>query len=123
MNDPFRIRGFPRRLRCALRGVRFLVASSPNARIHLVATLAATGLGLWLRLAPAQWAWIALAAGAVWAAEAANSAIETLADRVSPAWDEAIGRAKDLAAAAVLAAALAAAAIGLLIFVPRLLAL
>lgn len=100
-----------------------LVASSANARIHLVAAALAVGLGLGLRLSPGEWLWIAAAVGGVWAAEAFNSALETLADRVSPEWDEAIGRAKDLAAGAVLIAALAAAAIGLLVFVPRLLAL
>lgn len=123
MNDPFEIRRFPARLGCALRGLRLLVASSSNARIHLVAAALAVGLGLGLRLSPGEWLWIAAAVGGVWAAEAFNSALEALADRVSPEWDEAIGRAKDLAAGAVLIAALAAAAIGLLVFVPRLLAL
>lgn len=122
MTDPFRLARFPRRLRDALRGLAVLLRTSPNARIHLVATLVVTGLGLWLRLGVAQWLWIAVAVGVVWAAEAFNSAIEALADRVTVEHDPLIGRAKDLAAGAVLAAAAAAAAIGLLIFLPRLLA-
>ena len=49
-----------------------------------------------------------------------NSAIEALADRVSPGYDEAIKRTKDLAAGAVLLTAIAAAAVGLLIFIPKI---
>lgn len=123
MRDPFLLAGFGRRLGAALRGLGWLVRSSANARIHLLATLLVVGLGLWLKLALGQWLWIAAAIGGVWAAEALNSAVETLADRVTREHDVLIGRAKDLAAGGVLAAALAAAAIGLLVFIPRLLAL
>ena len=52
--------------------------------------------------------------------EAINSAIEALADTISTDYHPLIGRAKDLAAGAVLFAALTAALIGLLIFVPRI---
>lgn len=124
MPEPlFGLARFPRRLGCALRGLGMLVASSANARIHLAATLLALGLGLWLRLGLAEWLWIAAAIGMVWTAEGFNSALETLADRVNADYDPLIGRAKDLAAGAVLVAALVAAAIGLLVFLPRLLAL
>ena len=54
------------------------------------------------------------------AAEAVNSAIEALADVISPDYNEAIGRAKDMAAGAVLMLAVAAATIGLIIFIPKL---
>lgn len=43
-----------------------------------------------------------------------------LADRVSPAYDEAIKRTKDLAAGAVLLLAIASAVVGLIIFLPKL---
>lgn len=58
--------------------------------------------------------------GSVLAAEAVNSAIEALADVISPDYNEAIGRAKDMAAGAVLMLAVAAATIGLIIFIPKL---
>ena len=82
--DPFQTTGFPRRLADAARGLAWLVRTTPNARIHLAATLVAIGLGLWLRLDIAEWLWIAAAVGIVWIAEAFNSALETLANRVSP---------------------------------------
>ena len=63
---------------------------------------------------------ICLCIGLVLSAEAVNSAIEALADRVSPAYDEAIKRTKDLAAGAVLLLAIASAVVGLIIFLPKL---
>ena len=65
--------------------------------------------------------WIALlfAIGLVLSLEAVNSAIEALADTISADYHTLIGRAKDLAAGAVLFAALTAALIGLLIFIPK----
>jgi diacylglycerol kinase (ATP) len=56
----------------------------------------------------------------VWSAEAFNTALEELADALHPERDPGIGRAKDVAAAAVLIAALGAAVIGMLVFVPHL---
>jgi len=104
------------------RGVATLLANEPNARIHLLASVAAIGLGLWLGLTALEWCWIALAIALVWVAEALNSALEALADAVHPERDPRIGRAKDLAAGAVLVAAIAAAVIGVLLFGPRLFA-
>ena len=58
--------------------------------------------------------------GAVLSAEAVNSSIESLADLVSPEYNEAIKKTKDLAAGAVLIMAIAAAIVGLIIFIPKL---
>lgn len=123
MNDPFQLARFPRRLQDAGNGIVSLLRTCPNARIHLVATLIAVALGLWLRIGLSDWLWIVLAIGLVWSAECFNTALEQLADRVNGERDPLIGRAKDLAAGAVLIAAIVAAAIGALVFIPRLLAL
>jgi diacylglycerol kinase len=65
---------------------------------------------------------LVLAIGLVISAEAMNTAIEILADRITLESDPAIGRAKDVAAGAVLAAAACSIVLGLLVFVPHLLA-
>ena len=57
-----------------------------------------------------------IAAAMVWIAEAQNCALERLADEVSLEPRDRIGRAKDLAAAGVLLASIAAAVIGILVF-------
>jgi diacylglycerol kinase (ATP) len=104
------------------RGIALLIAHEPNARLHAAATIAVIGLGAWLGLSRAEWCWIALAIALVWVAEGLNSALEALADAVHPERDPRIGRAKDVAAGAVLVAAIASAVIGALIFGPRLFA-
>lgn len=107
----------------AFKGIKTLVQSQPNARIHLLATLLVLGLGLYLELSTGEWAILSLAMGGVWAAEALNTAVEFLTDLVSPDPHPLAGKAKDVAAAGVLLMAIAAAVTGLLIFVPRLLLL
>jgi len=113
-----------RRLRSfghAFRGGRTLVATQPNARVHAVATLAVTALGIALQIDRLEWVALAFAMALVWLAEAMNTAVELLADEVTLEQRERIGQAKDVAAFGVLAAAVGAAAVGLLVFAPRLL--
>ena len=105
----------------AIRGLRTLVATEPNARIHLVLTIAVVVLGAVLRLAPLEWCAVAGAIALVWAAEALNSAVEAVCDLVHPEPHPLVARAKDVAAGGVLCAAAGAAVIGALVFGPRLL--
>ena len=105
----------------AFRGLRVLVAGEQNAWIHLVATLLVLTLGAFFPVTRIEWALLALAIAAVWAAEALNAAVERLGDAVSEASHPLVGAAKDLGAAGVLASAAGAAVVGLLVFGPRLL--
>jgi diacylglycerol kinase (ATP) len=107
----------------AWRGVVYLIASQPNARIHLAAAAGVIAVGVYFELSRWEWAWLILAIGLVLAAEAMNTAIEALADALSPEFNAGVGRAKDVAAAAVLILALTAALIGALVFLPHLLSL
>lgn len=93
-------------------GILRLVREEANARIHLLAVLVVIAVGSWLRLSVHEWALAVLAIAMVWSAEALNSAIERLCNVVSPEHHPMIGAAKDLAAAAVLIAALGAAVVG-----------
>ncbi len=111
------------RLRCFLhagRGLAALVATQWNARIHLLASLVVVIAGFSFGIARWEWSLLLLAMAGVWAAEALNTAIEVLTDLVSPEMHPLAGRAKDLGAAAVLAASIGAAGVGLLVFAPRL---
>jgi diacylglycerol kinase (ATP) len=101
------------------RGLRVLL-QEPNARIQLGVATAVVPLAFWLDLGRSDWALLVLAIGFVLAAEAANTALEALADRVAPERHPLVGKAKDLAAGAVLLAACAAARVGLLIRGPPL---
>ena len=107
----------------AFRGLRILLQSQQNARIHAVATVVVVAAGAALRISPIEWALIVLAILCVWAAEAMNTAIEFLVDLVSPEPHELAGKAKDVAAGAVLVAAIGAAVIGGFVFGPHILRL
>ncbi|WP_245653564.1 diacylglycerol kinase family protein [Sphingomonas pituitosa] len=109
--------------RYAVRGLRWLIREEHNARVHLAASVLAVGAGLVLRLPAPDWRWLIVAIALVWLAEAFNTAIEDICDRICPEFDPAIGRIKDLAAGGVLVASLAAAGIGLFTLGPPLLKL
>lgn len=101
---------------CAIKGAAFLIRSQPHARIHLAATGAVFVLGLALNLQRLEWCLLIIAIMVVWVAEGMNTALEAIADAVHPAHHQLIGRAKDVAAAAVLISAVGAVLIGILIF-------
>ena len=107
----------------AFRGVWMALRSELHLQFHAVATVVVIGLGFYFELTATEWMMVALAVGTVWTAELVNTAIEALTDLVSPDYHPLAGKAKDVAAGAVLIAAIAAMIIGLLIFGPRVLAL
>lgn len=104
--------------RYAFAGLGRLVKER-NFLIHLIISIFTVVAGMICRLSLTEWCVIILCFGMVLAAEGLNTAIEILADRVCQEKDESIGRVKDVAAAAVLLAAVSAAGAGLLIFLRK----
>lgn len=119
---PFRIADRLRSFRYAWRGILTLLRTQHNAWIHAGATFTVLVAGFAFHLAANEWLAVILAIVAVWMAEALNTAFEFLADVVSPEFHPQVERAKDVAAGAVLVAAIGAAAIGVVVFGPYLLA-
>lgn len=78
--------------------------------------------GFLLKIGSKEWIAIIFSISLVFSFELINSAVEKLADVVSPEIHPVIKKAKDLAAAAVLVSSIAALIIGLLIFIPKVLA-
>lgn len=105
----------------AFHGIGVLIKNEHNARIHSFATFCVLVAGIFFHLSSSEWIVVIIVTSMVWAAEAVNSAIEALCDLVSPGYHELIKKAKDLAAGAVLLVAIAAAMVGLIIFVPKIL--
>ncbi|MBD5371059.1 MAG: diacylglycerol kinase family protein [Bacteroides sp.] len=104
----------------AFRGIGMLF-SQPNACIHGVVTLGVVVAGFLFHIGVGEWCAVLICIGCVLMAEAFNTALEALADKVSPGFDPLIGRAKDLAAGAVLLMVMAAVAVGLIVFLPKVL--
>jgi diacylglycerol kinase len=106
-------------LRYALRGIGF-VLEERNGRLLGAATAIVLAAGAWLGLSRLEWCAALAAIALVWIAEMLNSGLERLTDLVSPEFHPLAGKAKDLAAGAVLVATLAAVSIGAAIFGARL---
>lgn len=104
---------------CAFRGIGSVLRTQANARIHAAATVLAVAAGFWFGISREEWLAVIGAIGLVWLAEGLNTAVEAVVDLISPERHPLAERAKDVAAGAVLCAALAALGIGLVIFAPR----
>lgn len=102
----------------AFAGIAAVLRTQHNAWIHALATLGVVIAGWVLQVSAADWCWLVVAMALVWSAECFNTALEFLADALSPEEDPLIGKAKDAAAGAVLIAAMGAAIIGGLVFWP-----
>ncbi len=107
----------------AVAGVYAAVKGERNMRIHLVAAVAAVALGAWLGLSSCEWAAVVVCCALVMSLECLNTAIEAAVDLASPEIHPLAKRAKDCAAGAVLLAAIGSAAVGCIVFVPKLLSL
>lgn len=107
----------------AFKGIGAAFWYEPNMKLHVVGAIEAVFLGWFFEIKNLEWCWIVLAIGLVWMAEIFNTSVEKLTDLVSPEYDELAGRVKDLAAGAVLMAALTALVIGFLVFWPHVEAL
>lgn len=107
----------------AFAGIAAAVRSERNMKFHLFATACVIAAGFGFRISAGEWIVCALCIGMVIGAEMLNTAIEKLADTVSAERTDNIRFVKDVAAGAVLVCALAAACAGLIIFVPKIIAL
>jgi len=109
-----------RSFKFAFAGMVYLLRFENNAQFHFFATLLVIVTGYWLKIDRNEWIIIIFAMALVWSAEAFNSSIEKLCDRVEPEKDPIIGKVKDMAAAGVLFLAIAAAIVGCMVFLPKI---
>ena len=105
--------------RHAFRGILALISYEHNFRIHLVILTAVILAGLCFGISVTDWLAIISVSALVLVSESFNSSVEYLSDALRPEPDERIRNAKDIAAAAVLIAAISSIITGLIIFVPE----
>lgn len=101
------------------RGLVTVLRTEWNFRIHAVVALLITIAGIVFRISEGEWLAVVLSVGLVFMAEVFNTALEYLADAVHPEADRGVGMAKDAAAGGVLIAAVAAAVVGAIVFLPK----
>jgi diacylglycerol kinase (ATP) len=105
----------------AFLGIRDILLTEHNAWIHAVVAILVLSLSVWLKLSLVKMALIIMAITLVWVAESFNTVLELVVNIVSPGYTQIAKRTKDIAAGAVLLAAIGAAIVGLLILSPPLL--
>ncbi|SEK62436.1 undecaprenol kinase [Chitinophaga rupis] len=104
--------------RYAFSGIAAFIISEPHARIHAVATMLVIALGAWSHITAVQWIVISIVTGMVWITEMLNTVIEKMMDHLSPDYHPRVKWIKDVAAGAVLIAAVVAVITGAVVFLP-----
>jgi diacylglycerol kinase (ATP) len=103
----------------AVKGAFKLITTEHSVMVQSSLAVLMTVAGLYFKIDRYEWMMQILAFGLVLGVESLNTAVEKIADFIHPEYHERIGFIKDIAAGAVMFAALAAMAIGLLIYVPK----
>jgi len=115
----FKGREFKESLKLAVKGILYLFLYHRNMRVIFLMGIAASLLGLYLRLRGIELAILFTTVTIVFVSEIFNTAIEILMDIVSEEHHVKIKLVKDISAAVVLLASLNAMVIGYIIFVHR----
>ena len=104
--------------RYAFEGILAALKEEPNLKFHFLAGLLIIIAAAYLRISKQDWIAIIILIGFVVVVELTNTAIEAVVDGFVETNHPAAKLAKDISAGAVLIAALTAAIIGILIFLP-----
>ena len=107
----------------AFSGIFTCIKKERNIKIHIAVSICVVIAGILLHISLMEWIACLILFGLIMALELVNTAIEATVDLVTEERKPLAKIAKDTAAGAVLIAAIFAAIIGLLIFVPKIIAL
>lgn len=114
---------FLRSLRFAINGIYHFFRRERNGQIQGVIALLVIVAGLFFGITHTEWLALLLCTGLVISLEMLNSAIERICNMYTTEFHPAIKIIKDVAAAAVLWSALISFVVGLIIFIPHIVAL
>lgn len=104
----------------AITGIITFVRSEPHALLHFIATIIAIAAGFYYHISDMQWIMLSIVIAIVWITEMLNTVLEKVMDHISPDYHPRVKWIKDVAAGAVLIAALLALIVGIIIFTPLL---
>lgn len=105
----------------AVKGAIKLITTEHSIMVQFFIAILVTVLGFLMQISTTEWLFQTLAIGLIMSIEGLNTAVEKISDFIHPNFNERIGFIKDIAAGAVLFAALTAIMIGLIIYVPKFL--
>ncbi len=101
------------------RGIRIVFGTETNMKIHICIAVLVLIAGFTFKISAIEWIACLLCIGLVIGMEMVNTSIENIVDLVSPDYHPLAGKAKDVAAGAVLLCAIISVTIGLLVFAPK----
>lgn len=104
----------------AIKGLIKTFKEEQNLRVQAIAGLAVLFLAWFFKVERIEWALLIVVIFLVILVEIINSAIERAADVLKPRIDSYVKEIKDIMAAAVMIASIAAVIVGLIIFIPRI---
>jgi len=104
----------------ALKGAWILLKTEPSIQVQAVISVGVSIAGFYFNITKTEWIFQVLAIGLVLSTEGLNSSIEGIADFIHPDFHSKIGYIKDVAAGAVLFAAITAIVIACFIYLPYL---
>ena len=107
----------------AFQGVFSAIKTERNLKIHISIMILVIIVGIFLKISKMEWIIRIILFGLVIGGEMLNSAIETVVDIAMPEINPKAKFAKDVAAGAVLIFAISSAIIGLIIFIPKIIAI
>lgn len=105
----------------AVKGAFKLITTEHSVMVQSSLAVLLIIAGIYFHISREEWMMQILAFGLVLSIESLNTAVEKIADFIHPEFHSRIGFIKDIAAGAVMFAAMAAIAVGLLIYVPKFL--
>jgi diacylglycerol kinase len=100
----------------AAKGIVFAIIKERNLKVHLLAVIVVSVAGFYFHISQTEWIAVVLCFALVISLEMINTAIEMLADKISPDKDDIIGSIKDISAGAVFVAALCSVIIAIIVF-------
>lgn len=104
----------------AFKGAVKLITTEHSVMVQFSLAILMIVAGFYFDITKTEWMFQIFAFGLVLSIEGLNTAVEKIADFIHPDYHERIGFIKDIAAGAVFFAAMTAIAIGLFIYLPRL---
>ena len=105
-------------LKFAVLGAYKLITTEHSVMVQFSLGILMTIGGFYFNISKTDWLFQTMAIGLVLSIEGLNTAVEKIADFIHPDFHSRIGFIKDIAAGAVFFAAVAAIAVGLIIYIP-----
>lgn len=108
---------------CALSGLKTFVLEEHNSWLYILGIVLSVALGFFFHINLYEWLAQCIVTVLICSVELVNTSLENTVDLISPEYHILAKKAKDIASAAVLMAALGALVVFLTIYLPKFLAL